>query len=52
MVKLSVYILNILGTGLNISNNMEGVSNEVYMKAIKADPDFRMTFVMMPEMRR
>ncbi|KAL2507290.1 uncharacterized protein Fot_30937 [Forsythia ovata] len=39
---------------LNILNNMEGVSNEVYMKAIKAfkDPDFRMSFVMMPEIRR
>ncbi|KAL2462253.1 Myb DNA-bind 3 domain-containing protein [Abeliophyllum distichum] len=39
---------------LNILNNMEDVSNEVYMKAIKAfkDPDFRMSFVMMPEIRR
>ncbi|KAL2544572.1 putative protein-like [Forsythia ovata] len=39
---------------MNIINNMEGVSNEVYMKAIKAfkDPDFRMSFVMMPEIRR
>ncbi|KAL2518692.1 Uncharacterized protein Adt_14939 [Abeliophyllum distichum] len=39
---------------LNIQNNMEGVSNEVYMKKIKAfkDPDFRMSFVMMLEIRR
>ncbi|KAL2505423.1 Myb DNA-bind 3 domain-containing protein [Abeliophyllum distichum] len=39
---------------LNILNNMEGVSNEVYMKAIKAfkDSDFRMSFMMMPEIRR
>ncbi|KAL2491081.1 F-box protein [Abeliophyllum distichum] len=39
---------------LNILNNMEDVSNEVYMKAIKAfkDLDFRMSFVMMPEIRR
>ncbi|KAL2549249.1 Uncharacterized protein Fot_10779 [Forsythia ovata] len=39
---------------MNILNNMEGVSNEVYMKAIKAfkDPDFKMSFVMMPEIRR
>ncbi|KAL2514946.1 putative protein-like [Forsythia ovata] len=36
---------------LNILNNMEEVSNEVYMKAFK-DPDFRMPFVMIPEIRR
>ncbi|KAL2518682.1 Uncharacterized protein Adt_14929 [Abeliophyllum distichum] len=38
----------------NILNNMEGVSNEVYMKTIKAfkDLDFRMSFVIMPEIRR
>ncbi|CAA2989644.1 Hypothetical predicted protein [Olea europaea subsp. europaea] len=39
---------------LNILNNMEGVSNEIYMKTIKAfkDSDFRITFVMMPKIRR
>ncbi|KAL2508324.1 L10-interacting MYB domain-containing protein-like [Forsythia ovata] len=39
---------------LNILNNMEGVSNEVFMKAIKAfnDPDFRKSFVMMPEIKK
>ena len=39
---------------LDILNSMEGVSNEDYMKAIKAfkDPDFRMSFVEMPEIRR
>ncbi|KAL2523734.1 Myb DNA-bind 3 domain-containing protein [Abeliophyllum distichum] len=38
----------------NILNNMEGVSNYVYMKAIKVfkDPDFRISFVMMPKFRR
>ncbi|XP_022844880.1 L10-interacting MYB domain-containing protein-like [Olea europaea var. sylvestris] len=41
-------------TCLDILNNIEGVSNEVYMKAIKAfkDPDFRVSFVKMPEARR
>ncbi|XP_022860085.1 ras GTPase-activating protein-binding protein 2-like isoform X2 [Olea europaea var. sylvestris] len=41
-------------TCLDILNNMEGVSNEVYMKAIKAfkDPDFRVSFVKMPVARR
>ncbi|KAL2541795.1 Myb DNA-bind 3 domain-containing protein [Abeliophyllum distichum] len=39
---------------LDILNKMEGVSNEVYMKALKAfkDPDFRVSFVRMPEARR
>ncbi|CAA3016758.1 Hypothetical predicted protein [Olea europaea subsp. europaea] len=39
---------------LNILNNMEGVSNDVYMKTIKKfkDSNFRITFVMMPEIRR
>ncbi|KAL2548984.1 putative protein-like [Forsythia ovata] len=39
---------------LNILNNMEEVSNEVYMKALKAfkDPDFRVSFVRMPEAMR
>ncbi|KAL2517330.1 Myb DNA-bind 3 domain-containing protein [Abeliophyllum distichum] len=39
---------------LDILNNMEGVSNEVYMKALKAfkDPDFSVSFVRMPEVRR
>ncbi|KAL2553231.1 putative protein-like [Forsythia ovata] len=39
---------------LDILNNMEGVSNEVYMKALKAfkDPDFRVSFVRMPKARR
>ncbi|KAL2470547.1 Myb DNA-bind 3 domain-containing protein [Abeliophyllum distichum] len=39
---------------LDLLNNMERVSNEVYMKAIKAfkDPDFRVLFVKMPEARR
>ncbi|KAL2549352.1 Uncharacterized protein Fot_10882 [Forsythia ovata] len=35
-------------------NNMEGVSNEVYMKAIKTfkDFNFRVSFVKIPEPRR
>ncbi|KAL2456859.1 L10-interacting MYB domain-containing protein [Abeliophyllum distichum] len=39
---------------LDLLNTMEGVSNEVYLKALKAfkDPDFRMSFVKMPESRR
>ncbi|XP_052188897.1 uncharacterized protein At2g29880-like [Diospyros lotus] len=39
---------------IDLLNNMEDVSNEVYMKAIKAfkDPDFRVSFVKMPEIRR
>ncbi|XP_052197194.1 L10-interacting MYB domain-containing protein-like [Diospyros lotus] len=39
---------------LDILNSMEGVSNEDYMKAMKAfkDPDFRMSFVEMLEIRR
>ncbi|KAL2541789.1 Myb DNA-bind 3 domain-containing protein [Abeliophyllum distichum] len=39
---------------LDILNKMEGVSNEIYMKALKAfkDPDFRVSFVRMPEARR
>ncbi|KAL2520476.1 putative protein-like [Forsythia ovata] len=39
---------------LDILNNMEGVSDEVYMKAIKAfkDPDFKVSFVKMPEAKR
>ncbi|KAL2500639.1 BRCA1-associated protein [Forsythia ovata] len=39
---------------LDILNNMKGVSNEVYMKAIKAfkDPDFRVSFVKMPKARK
>ncbi|KAL2490807.1 Myb DNA-bind 3 domain-containing protein [Abeliophyllum distichum] len=39
---------------LDLLNNMEGVSNEVYLKALKAfkDPDFRVSFVKMPEARR
>ncbi|KAL2497037.1 Myb DNA-bind 3 domain-containing protein [Abeliophyllum distichum] len=38
---------------LDILNNMEGVSNEVYMKALKAfkDPNFKVSFVKMPEAR-
>ncbi|KAL2559773.1 putative protein-like [Forsythia ovata] len=36
---------------LDILNNMEGVSNEVYMKAIMAfkDPNFKVSYVKMPE---
>ncbi|XP_052198150.1 uncharacterized protein LOC127805024 [Diospyros lotus] len=39
---------------LDILNSMEGVSNEDYMKAIKAfkDSHFRMSFVLMSEIRR
>ncbi|KAL2513255.1 Myb DNA-bind 3 domain-containing protein [Abeliophyllum distichum] len=39
---------------LDILNNMEGVSNEVYMKVLKAfkDLDFRVSFVRIPEARR
>ncbi|KAL2535104.1 Myb DNA-bind 3 domain-containing protein [Abeliophyllum distichum] len=39
---------------LDLLNNMEGVSNEVYLKALKAFkyPDFRVSFVKMPEARR
>ncbi|KAL2518334.1 Uncharacterized protein Adt_14581 [Abeliophyllum distichum] len=39
---------------LDILNNMEGVSNEIYMKALKAfkDPDFRVLFVKMPKARK
>ncbi|KAL2541856.1 Myb DNA-bind 3 domain-containing protein [Abeliophyllum distichum] len=39
---------------LDLLNNMEGVSNEVYLKALKAfkDLDFRVSFVNMPEARR
>ncbi|KAL2497023.1 Uncharacterized protein Adt_22573 [Abeliophyllum distichum] len=39
---------------LDLLNYMEGVSNEVYLKALKAfkDPDFRVSFVKMPEARR
>jgi len=39
---------------LDILNNMERVSNEVYMKTIKAfkDSDFKVSFVKMLEARR
>ncbi|KAL2549524.1 putative protein-like [Forsythia ovata] len=39
---------------LDLLNNMEGICNEVYLKALKAfkDPDFRVSFVKMPEARR
>ncbi|KAL2505418.1 Uncharacterized protein Adt_21039 [Abeliophyllum distichum] len=39
---------------LDILNNMKRVSNEVYMKAIKAfkDPNFRVSFVKMPKAMR
>ncbi|KAL2519058.1 Myb DNA-bind 3 domain-containing protein [Abeliophyllum distichum] len=39
---------------LDLLNNMEGVSNEFYLKAFKAfkDPDFRVSVVKMPEARR
>ena len=39
---------------MNILNGIDGVSNKVYMKAMKAfkDPHFRMQFVMMSERRR
>lgn len=41
-------------TCMDILNSMEGVSNEVYMKAIKAfeSHTFRVSFVKMPEARR
>ncbi|KAL2550656.1 uncharacterized protein Fot_12186 [Forsythia ovata] len=44
--------LNMMCT--NILNKMEWVCNEIYMNAMRAfkDPDFKMTFVMMPEIRR
>ncbi|KAL2550415.1 putative protein-like [Forsythia ovata] len=39
---------------LDLLNNMEGVSNEIYLKALKAFkvPDFKVSFVKMPEARR
>ncbi|XP_022847374.1 L10-interacting MYB domain-containing protein-like [Olea europaea var. sylvestris] len=39
---------------MDILNDIERLSNEVYMKAIRAfnDPNFRVSFVKMPEVRR
>ncbi|KAL2518144.1 Myb DNA-bind 3 domain-containing protein [Abeliophyllum distichum] len=39
---------------LDLLNNIEGISSEVYMKALKAfkDLDFKVSFVKMPEARR